>query len=233
MGTLEWLALLLGSGAVVGCFVQAGRAFWTTRMVGASGPTPMIELSEGLHEIRGTSLAEGGVTAPLSGRACMYSRVVVEQLVRTRWQTVIERREAVPVWVDDGTGRVWVDPSAAEVVISGASRVRTGIYTHPSGEWSEVATRLGELAATPSQPFLRWREECLDAGDVVTVVGTARREAGGGWAMAAAAGSAFVVSDRDDGEVVRHHRRLGRRWALGGVAALIGSGLVGYVLVTR
>ncbi len=233
MGTVEWLVLLVGSGTVIGCFAQAARAFWTTRLVGASGPTPMVELSEGLHEIRGTSLAEGGVTAPLSGRACMYSRVVVEQLVRTRWETVVERRDAVPVWVDDGTGRVRVDPSEAEVVISGASRVRTGIYAHPSAEWADVAARIGELAAPPSQAFLRWREECLDAGDVLTVVGTAHREAGGGWVIEGSAGSAFVVSDRDDADVIRHHRRVGRRWALGGVAALIASALVGYFLVTR
>lgn len=229
MGAFETLLVVGGLGALVVCLVQAGRAFWTVRQLSASGPTPMSELSPGLHEVRGTSLAEGGVTAPVSGRACMYWRVVVEQLERSRWETVVDRREGVPVWIDDGTGRVRVDPTAGEVVVSGASRTRVGVYTHPSAEWTDIAGRLGTLAMAPTQSFLRWREEFLDPGDVVTVVGTAGRDEGGGWEISGATRDGLVVSDRDDAEVIRHHRRLGWRWSAGaGLAALV-LGALAYV----
>lgn len=207
-----------GVGSLV-AVVQAARGFWTVRLLGGSGATPLTELQPGLQEVRGTSLADGVVTAPLSGRPCMYWRLQVEQQRRTRWETVLDRHEAVPFWVDDGTGRARVDPGEAEVVVSAAARVRTGVFAHPSGEWSELVERMGPADAPPVHPFLRWREEYLEAGDVLTVVGRAR-ESEGGWAIESD-GETFVVSDRDENEVLRHHRRVGRRWAVLAVFALL------------
>jgi hypothetical protein len=225
-GFLDVMAATLGGGVTALGLVQAGRAFWTARLLSGSGATPMTELSEGLQEVRGTPLAEGAVTAPLSGRPCLHWRLLVEQQRRTRWETVLDKRASVPFWADDGTGRVRVDPAEAEVVVTAAARVRTGVFAHPSAEWSEVVARVGEPQNPPVLPFLRWREEFLEAGDVVTVVGRAVRDDEGAWAIVATE-DAFVVSDRDDADVVRHHRRLGRRWALsvGAGTVVLGWGL--------
>jgi len=200
-----------GVGTLV-AVIQAARGFWTVRLLEGSGATPLTELQPGLQEVRGTSLAEGAVTAPLSGRPCMYWRLQVEQQRRTRWETVLDRREWVPFWIDDGTGRARVEPADADVVVGAAARVRTGVFAHPSAEWSELVERMGPADAPPVHPFLRWREEYLEAGDVLTVVGAAR-DAAGGWVIESD-GETFVVSDRDEKDVLRHHRRVGRRWTL-------------------
>lgn len=205
--------------------MQAVRAFWTARLLGTTGPTPLADIEAGLQEVRGTTLAEGALITPMSGRPGMYWRLLVEQQRRTRWETVLDRRDQVPFWIDDGTGRARLDVTHAEVIIANTSRTRAGVFQFPSAEWTDLTTRLGAADTPPIAPFLRWREEYLEAGDVVTAVGDARRE-GEGWRIAENQ-VAFMVSDRDETEVIRHHRRLGQRWLLG---VLAGAGIAAWGL---
>lgn len=213
--TILTAATVAGAGFAAVGGVLAANAFSTARLLGATGPTPLAELTPILHEVRGTVVADERRTAPISGRSCVFWRLLVEQQRRTRWEVVLDQRDGVVLWLDDGTGRARLDPREAEPVATAAGRVRTGVFAHPSPEWTDLLARVGTPAREPSTPFLRWREEVFEAGDTLTAIGRAR-EFEGGWEIVPEQ-QQFVLSDRDDAQVVRQHRRNGRRWA--GIAA--------------
>lgn len=222
--TLITLITLVASGLVLLAGALAIHAFSTARLLGATGPTPMADVTGMLQEVRGTVVADERKVAPLSGRSCVYWRVLVEEQRRTRWETVLEERDGVLIVLDDGTGRVHLDPRPCEPVVTAAGRVRTGIFAYPSPEWTDLMARLGGAVSTPATPFLRWREEVFDAGDTLTAIGEARPSEQEGWVIVAADGT-LLLSDRDDTQVLRQHRRKGRRWAL---VALIGAVVAGW-----
>lgn len=220
MEVSQTLAALAGASGAVGTLAaaaMAARAFGNARLIASMPPTPIAKLDPGLHEVRGTLAGEGDLVSPLSQRPCVYFRLLLEQRRRNRWETVVDLREARPCALADGSGRVRVDLGAAEVVVAAAQRVRSGVFAVPSAELTELLERLGPVPRTnePAGPFLRWREEVLGAGDVVYAVGTASRDEDA-WALGAEEGP-YVISDRDEAEVIRHQRRAGRRWAAIGI----------------
>lgn len=200
---------------------MAARAFGNARLIASMPPTPIGKLDAGLHEVRGTLSGEGELVSPISQRPCLYFRLLLEQRRRNRWETVLDLRETRPAELADQTGRLALDLLGADVVIASPPRVRTGVYAVPGAELDALMARLGDvqLETPPAGPFLRWREELLTASDAVYVVGTARA-GDDGWRLAAEEGP-FVVSDRDEAEVIRHQRRTGRRWAAIGLACVI------------
>lgn len=202
-----------GALGALACSALAARAFGNARLIASMPPTPMGRLDPGLHEVRGTLSGEGELVSPLSQRPCLYFRLLLEQRRRNRWETVLDLREARPCTLTDGSGKVSLELSDAEVVIAAPQRVRTGVFAVPGAELTELLGRLGQIEPenAPAGPFVRWREEVLGSGDVVYVVGTARRDEEG-WSLASEEGP-YVVSDRDEAEVIRHQRRTGRRWA--------------------
>jgi hypothetical protein len=219
--------ILTGGLAAGGGFLAASvgavlalRAFGNARLLASTPPTPVTELSEGLHEVAGTWQAANGLVAPVTGRPCAYYRLLLEQRRRNLWETVLDQREALPGRLVDSSGRVTIDLPAADVVIASPDRVRTGVYAVPSVELTALLARVAPPATAPFGPFLRWREESLADGDRLVAVGTARAD-DAGWALVAEAGAPLLVSDRDELEVIRHQSRAGRRWVTVG---LLGAG---------
>ena len=226
---LPLIALVLGGGAAAIFGGMGWRAFQAARVIAANPPRAIGELRAGPTEVKGVLHGDGQVQAPLSQRNCLYSRLLIEQYRRNRWEPVLERREVAGVWLDDGSGRVWVSPREAQVIVSSARRVQAGIFEVPSPELTQLLDRLGEQPQILG-PFVRWREEVLEDGDVLHAVGAARRreeEGGqeGAWEIHGTE-SFHVLSDRDDAEVIRMWQRNGQQRlaaaALGGVLALWG-----------
>jgi hypothetical protein len=213
---------------------MAWRAFRAARIIAANPPRAIGELRAGPTEVKGVLHGEAQVQAVLSQRNCLYSRLLIEQYRRNRWEPVLERREVTGVWLDDGSGRVWVNPREAQVIVSSPRRVQVGIFEVPSPELTQLLERLNEQPEILG-PFVRWREEVLEDGDVLHAVGAARRGATGeaqegeaqegAWAIHGT-GSFHVLSDRDDAEVIRMWQRNGQQRAaaavLGGLLALWG-----------
>jgi len=226
-------SVLAGVGVVFTavCTVLGARAFSNARLLADAAPTAVNELDEGLHEVAGKLVADGELLAPLTGRPAAFYRLLLEQRRRNRWETVLDQRDGVPSAVEDDTGRVAVLLADAEVVVSTADRIRTGIYTVPSVELDALLARVSAPVVPPAGPFLRWREEILLPGDRVFAVGNARPEGDAegppAWALRAQESGPVLVSDREETEVIRHQRRTGQRWAafalLGVVAAAAGG----------
>ncbi|MFZ5482465.1 MAG: hypothetical protein ACOZNI_37225 [Myxococcota bacterium] len=227
---MDWLGWVAAGGGAVGAIAGAAlaaRAFQNARLVATVPPTPLSAMSPGLHETRGTLAGEDALVAPASRRPCLYFRFLVEELRGGRWETVVDVREARAATLEDGTGRASLDLVAAEVVVVQPHRARSGVLPAPGPELAELFARVGPPERAPAGPFVRWHEESLAAGDAVYVVGSAKGE-GDAREIGAGGGAPYVVSDRDEAEVVRHQRRAGRRWAALGVvgaAALVWGAL--------
>jgi hypothetical protein len=219
-------ALVAAGGAVmVTAGILAVRAFGNARLLAEAAPTPVNALEEGLHEVAGRLAADDTLRAPLTGRPCLFYRLLLEQRRRNRWEPVLDQKESTFTRLLDETGEVALTLDDADVVVSSPDRVRTGIFSVPSAELSELLSRVAAPTTPPAGPFLRWREEILVPGDRVFAVGTAARH-GEVWQIGGGDGQA-LVSDREEVEVVRHQRRAGQRWAaiglVGVVAAAYGS----------
>lgn len=219
-----WPVFGLGTVALAGAAWAASRAWRTARLISSTPPTAISALTPGLHEVRGAIRGEGALSSPLSDRPCVYWRFVLEQRRASTWELVVDRREAVPVVLDDGGGRVEIQPLRADVVLARPEHASGGILGVPSAELTRVLERLGEQPANLQGPFIRYREELLSDGDRLHVVGTVVQD-GELWRLGA--GDVHVLSDREEAEVVRHEERLALRWA--GVA-VVGLGLMVWAL---
>lgn len=197
------------------------RAWRTARLISSTPPTALSGLTPGLHEVQGAVHGEGTLTSPLTERPCLYWRLIIEQRRQNKWETLVDRKECVPTWLDDGGGRLDIDVGAADVILTRAEHVSGGIYGVPSAELTAVLARLEEAPPNLQGPYVRYREECFLQGDRLHAVGTVV-ESEGTWRMRPE-GDVYVLSDRDESEVVRYEERMALRW--GGVVA-IGLGVL-------
>jgi hypothetical protein len=147
------------------------------------------------REVTGRAVAgpAGPVTAPLSGRSCVWYAVVVRERYRA-WRpgplgpTKVERHVTLaehtsgPLHVTGDTATVRVDPRGADLDL-GEPEFSELV---PRGENdAELATRLAKLLGTPPRPRHRDRtlglvveEWVIAADDPMHVVGHARSELG-------------------------------------------------------
>ncbi len=117
------------------------------------------------------------LTAPLSGRACVYYAVHVD--VPQRMRPLASEQDAVPFLLDDAEGIAAIDPAHATY------SVRFDLTT----------TSMAAFDATPAQravlerlalihidwfdiPSLRYREAVIRPGETISVVGAGVREPG-------------------------------------------------------
>ncbi|MBM4389796.1 MAG: hypothetical protein FJ090_01630 [Deltaproteobacteria bacterium] len=219
---IAWAAVGLGTVALLLGLVFGVRAFRLARALSATPPTPIPALEAGLHEVLGVVHGEGSVESPLSRQTCVYWRMVIEQRNRNRWETLVDKREAVPCWLDDGGGRVAISPIDADVIVTLGARATGGIFGYPSAQLSEVLERLREAPEGLVGPYLRYREEVVNSGDRLHAVGTVVNT-GDGWEMRKE-DDFYVISDREEADLVSNQERVALRWA--GVAVVGALALV-------
>lgn len=197
------------------------RAWRTARLIASTPPTPLSALTAGLHEVQGSIHGERTLISPLVERTCLYWRLLIEQRRQNNWETLVDRKESVTTWLDDGGGRIEIAVPEADVILTRPEHVSGGIFGVPSAELSVLLTRLAESPANLQGPYVRYREECFVQGDRLHAVGTVV-ESEGNWQMRPE-GDVYVLSDRDEAEVVRYEERMAIRW---GGGALFGVGLL-------
>lgn len=123
------------------------------------------------------------LSAPLSGRPCVYHEVIVEQQVSSgkssHWKTLIQRSECHREFaIDDGTGTIVVPATAATVVLHMDANFRSGVLNDPPPELEAFLARHGESSqGWVFNKTLRYREGVLEEGEQVAAVGVVRKEA--------------------------------------------------------
>lgn len=227
--------------AISGVFLLiGGRRLTKVYHILRNDPMPVRTLDghRGPVEIAGRAVEsdEGTVTTPFTGSRCLAYTYEVKEL-RSRgkhrsWKTLDTGMDGVDFVVDDGTGRVRVDPTGAQVHFESQS------VTVPAG--TELPDRLAEYVAatdavepqTETVNLLvtelnvgnkqRFIERRLDVGEDAYVYGQAKRGPSVEWGSTlvdalVGAGSAtplFVISDTDERETAW---RIGRDgvWQVG------------------
>lgn len=151
---------------------------------------------EGPTELVGTATpldAYGTVRSGLTGEECLLFENVVEEYDDSgqgggSWTELASGGEGVPFLVDDGTGRVLVDPDGSITVLKRAFEERLEPGADPSGTVTSFLDRSGldrehntvdigitELTYGDDQ---RFREHRIHAGETVYVAGEADRQVG-------------------------------------------------------
>lgn len=120
-GNSFWLVLLAFAGAAGGTYIffLGFRMLRFKRMILNTPLSRIHSASIGLVEVNGTPVGPQVLTAPISGDPCYYYRVKAWQRVESdgkqKWVPVLDESLCVPFFLEDGTGRVLIDPQGAHM----------------------------------------------------------------------------------------------------------------------
>lgn len=168
----------------VAAFVSAHFSPWAVnrRKLLATHRRAIAELGDGYARIVGTVVATETIAAPVSGRACVYYELVVEERAdpEAKFRRRAGQRGFVPFLVEDATRRAVVVPDLVTTVLTRATVLGaiqpSNLYEDAIEDTTGIATRLRTkllLSSTPEQRFVEMR---IEPGAVISVAGHAVEE---------------------------------------------------------
>jgi hypothetical protein len=111
----------IGAVAGVYLFYRGFRILQRKRLIMNTPSSKVRSASVGLVEVNGLATGPYTMTAPITGVPCYYFRTIAWQLKQSgknkEWEKVAEESLHLPFYLDDNTGRVLVNPQAAELDI--------------------------------------------------------------------------------------------------------------------
>jgi hypothetical protein len=175
-GPVLGAVLVLGTVALVSAWL-AWRTLHRLRIITDTPTSKVRSAHQGYVELEGVArpMGDAPLTAPLTHLPCCWYRYRVEELqtvygargeTRRRWKTIDYGASTDTFWLDDGTGRVAIDPEGADLrvrhkdVWRGASRL-TAINA-PSSILRPLAS---------SNLSYRFTEERINPGDPLYALG--------------------------------------------------------------
>jgi len=248
--------VLLGVLAVGGYFCYTGGSRLTTVYhILRKDPLPVRDLHghRGPVEIEGRAVEgdAGTVEAPVTGSRCLAYTYEVEELRQSgkteSWETLDTGMAGVDFVVDDGTGRVVVDPDGATIHLESRSvtvppntelpaRLARFVAENESVDQQDrvIDLKITQLAVGNRQ---RFTERRLDVGETVYVYGQATRGPSAEWGSTLVdalvgdgpATPVFVISDTDERGTAWRIAR-GGLWRAG--LGVLCVGVVGVVTAT-
>jgi hypothetical protein len=210
--------VFLNAGVIGGAILFAyGFTLNRRKQLLEATPTSRVRsLALGLVEVAGSVQADGALlTTPFSAVPCVLFWYRVQERKgsgkSSRWVTVAQGQSAHSFWLDDGTSRILVDPSQAELVLTIRNR-------YDNNGWHElpptVENTLASLGLSTSAWLGRKRVRCSESAilpdERVYVLGTARERP----VSAHVADNAsrlfighhpdhdFIIADRDEAALV-------------------------------
>lgn len=144
---------------------------------------PIRELRDDeLGKVVGKARALDAVlTAPLSGRPCVYFIATVEEHRSSGkthyWRTIIKEMRGVAFVLEDSSGRAIVDATAARIAIDFDGRSQSGTFDDPTEAERAFLARHGERGeGWIFNRRLRYREAVIEEGETIAVLGAGTRE---------------------------------------------------------
>jgi hypothetical protein len=116
-----YLVVACLGGMVAGpiLFFRGFRMLRFKRMILNTPLSRIHSASIGLVEVNGTPVGPYVLSAPMSGSPCYYYRVQAWQWEQSgnnhAWRPVLDESLYVPFFLEDGTGRVLIDPQGADL----------------------------------------------------------------------------------------------------------------------
>lgn len=136
-------------------------------------PSAIRGASLGLVEVSGKVEGPYTIIAPLSEQDCFYYRTAVWQGGERRsWRKVAEEDLSAPLFLDDGTAKVMLDPRGAQIDLPPAySEEYPG--TVPDRLWRFLSRH----GISPGFP-IKLEEYCVRPGDILFAMGMLRENTG-------------------------------------------------------
>lgn len=118
---LGWVLIGVSALVGVGCFGGGFRKVRFKRCMENLPTSPSLGAVWGLTELKGiATVAEGAdcLKGPLSGLPCVQYHYTVEERrgsgKKSRWVTILNEQRRIPFLLEDGEGKMLVDPAGAE-----------------------------------------------------------------------------------------------------------------------
>jgi hypothetical protein len=185
---------LIGLGVGVFLFYRGFSLLRRQRLILNTPRSTIRGAALGLVEISGKAVGPYTLMSPLSALNCYYYRAVAWQNDGHRWKRAAQESLHAPFFVDDGTGRLMVDPRGAEMDLP-------AIFAHEYADSmldSEIIPDyIGHFLRRHGIPLecpLKLEEYCILPGDTLFVLGTLQENPQLDAPGAAASGGAGFVS---------------------------------------
>jgi hypothetical protein len=168
---------MIGMGAGLFFFVRGFRLLARKRLLLNTPTSKIRSASMGLVEISGLATGPYTVPAPITGKACYLYRTTAWQQRESGkhhdWVKVAEETLHVPFFVDDGTGKLLVEPHGAELDLHRDFRQEFGgsLFSTRDQVPMEVSNFLGRHGVTPSR-HIRIEECAIKPKNALFIVGT-------------------------------------------------------------
>lgn len=180
----ERLAALAAVGAAVGVywFYKGFRLLQRKRLILNTPSSKVRSASMGLVEISGLAIGPYVILSPLKQAECYYYRSLAWQLKQegknSEWVKVADEALHVPFYVDDGTGRVLVDPRGAEMDLHCdlKEQYHTSFFGR-DGMPSSIADFLARHGVSPDKK-IKVEEYCIKPKNFLFVLGTLSQNPG-------------------------------------------------------
>lgn len=173
----------IGFFAGVYWFVRGLRLFQRRRLILSIPESKIQNAATGLLEVNGVSESPYVMLSPLNRTECHYYRAVAWQLRRsgnnTFWRKVVEETLYVPFYLNDGSGKLLVDPRGAEMDLP--STFQQDYHPSLPMPGSKVPGPIAEFLARHGidpQPGVKVEEYCIRPKSPLFALGTLSQNPG-------------------------------------------------------
>jgi E3 Ubiquitin ligase len=135
----------LGFGAGIFWFFKGFKIYREYRVLADTPEIPIRSMPMGLVEIHGKAqlAVEKLVDSPVTRTPCLYYKVDIERYHRDSkgngsWSHFKTSCDGAPFYLDDGTGKVLVNPSGAEYDLIQTIRRETGSFASPRPNFGKL-----------------------------------------------------------------------------------------------
>lgn len=177
-----WIFLLCLAGIAAGLylFVQGFRMLRFKRLILNTPLSRIHSASIGPVEVTGTPVGPYVLSAPITGDPCYYYRVRAWQWEQDRqddkekrWKPVLDETLSIPFYLEDSTGRVFIDPQGADLDVhrSFSDEISLTFFGTPGLVPPNVMKFLVERGLVPKEK-LKLEERIIPQGFPLFVFGT-------------------------------------------------------------
>jgi hypothetical protein len=251
MDTTQWVVVGIGMAALVAGIIFIVLGVLAKRKLSVMADTRTVGAGEAAHiadpsgtakvEVYGVAEAREPLTAPVSGKQCVYFRHQVEELRveydrdsqgnrqrRESWHTITDEKRHTQFTVRDSTGAVQVNPEKADFVPQktvdnayGAPGYEPGARSGLGGVvGGVVGDVIGSALGGERSAGIRSSEWIVPVGQQTYVIGNARQTPSG--PVLCKGEGHFMISYKSEEELARKFRLAYILWMVFGIA--LGAG---------
>jgi hypothetical protein len=207
-------------------------------------PTTKINLIKpGLVEISGEAhKADNSVKSPFNGKECFYYKYNIEEKhtkreknghTSTSWKTIRSGAQSTPFYVNDGSGKVLVDPKEADISISIDEEANSSLGKDPPEHIKEFlkSNNISFEGFLGINKTMRYQEHIICPKEKLFIIGTACEDKEGYTIKKGLQERFYLISDSEEKEILKSY---GNKILGNNIAAIICAviGILFFLFVT-